>query len=84
MPFIAPAVVGDEPFAVILPDDLIEDGNRGCMAQMVRLYEEKQTSILGVERVHPSETGSYGIVKTGEFQDHQGRSSLLLKNQSLK
>jgi len=62
----AKPVIGDEPFAVILPDDLIEDGARGCMAQMVELYNQKQTSILGVERVHPSETGSYGIVKTGE------------------
>lgn len=62
----AKPVIGDEPFAVILPDDLIEDGTRGCMAQMVELFNEKQTSILGVERVHPSETGSYGIVKTGE------------------
>jgi len=65
-------VVGDEPFAVILADDLIEDGTRGCMAQMVRLYEEKQSSILGVERVDISETGSYGIVKTGEFSGTSG------------
>lgn len=62
-------VVGDEPFAVILPDDLIENGSNGCMAQMVRLYEQKNCSILGVERVDPSETGSYGIVKTGEKTD---------------
>jgi UTP--glucose-1-phosphate uridylyltransferase len=62
----AKPVIGDEPFAVILPDDLIEDGTRGCMAQMVELFNQKQTSILGVERVHPSEAGSYGIVKTGE------------------
>ncbi|MGR8941316.1 MAG: UTP--glucose-1-phosphate uridylyltransferase GalU [Gammaproteobacteria bacterium] len=62
----AKPVIGDEPFAVILPDDMIEDGTRGCMAQMVELFNQKQTSILGVERVHPSETGSYGIVKTGE------------------
>ncbi|MGJ0514125.1 MAG: UTP--glucose-1-phosphate uridylyltransferase GalU [Methylomicrobium sp.] len=62
----AKPVIGDEPFAVILPDDMIEDGTRGCMAQMVELFNQKKTSILGVERVHPSETGSYGIVKTGE------------------
>ncbi|MEF3076684.1 UTP--glucose-1-phosphate uridylyltransferase GalU [Methylobacter sp. Wu1] len=64
--YCARAVVGNEPFAVILADDLIEDAGRGCMAQMVRLYEQKHTSILGVERVDPSETGSYGIVKTRE------------------
>jgi UTP--glucose-1-phosphate uridylyltransferase len=57
--------VGDEPFAVILPDDLIYDGERGCMKQMVDLYAQTQTSILGVERVDPSETDKYGIVRTG-------------------
>lgn len=64
--YCALPVVGDEPFAVILPDDLIEDGVRGCMKQMVDLYSETQASILGVERVDPSETDKYGIVRTGE------------------
>lgn len=62
----ASPVVGDEPFAVILADDLVEDGTRGCVAQMVNLYNEQQTSILAVERVNPADTGSYGIVRTGE------------------
>lgn len=62
----AKPVVGDEPFAVILADDLVEDGTRGCMAQMVELYNQQQCSILAVERVNPADTGSYGIVKTGE------------------
>lgn len=65
--YCAHSVVGDEPFAVILPDDLIEDGSRGCMAQMVELYNEKQCSILGVEPVDPSETDKYGIVRTSDF-----------------
>lgn len=64
--YCALPVVGDEPFAVILPDDLIEDGERGCIKQMVELYAQTQTSILGVERVDPSETDKYGIVRTGE------------------
>jgi UTP--glucose-1-phosphate uridylyltransferase len=62
----AKPVVGDEPFAVILPDDLIYDGTRGCVAQMVQLHEQTNASILGVERVDPSETDKYGIVRTGE------------------
>jgi UTP--glucose-1-phosphate uridylyltransferase len=64
--YCALPVVGDEPFAVILPDDLIEDGDRGCMKQMVDLYAQTQSSVLGVERVDPSETDKYGIVRTGE------------------
>jgi UTP--glucose-1-phosphate uridylyltransferase len=60
----AKPVVGDEPFAVILADDLIENGDKGCMKQMVELFEQKQCSILGVEPVHLLETEKYGIVKT--------------------
>ena len=62
----AKPVIGDEPFAVILADDLVEDATRGCMAQMVKLYDEQHCSILAVERVNPADTGSYGIVRTGE------------------
>ena len=64
--YCARPVVGDEPFAIILPDDLIDDGSRGCIAQMVKLYEETGSSVLGVERVDPSETDKYGIVRTGD------------------
>lgn len=59
-------VIGDEPFAVILADDLVEDATRGCMAQMVKLYDEQHSSILAVELVNPADTGSYGIVRTSE------------------
>lgn len=67
--YCARPVVGDEPFAVILADDMVEDGERGCMAQMVALYEQKKSSILGVERVNPADTASYGIVKTPKSTD---------------
>jgi UTP--glucose-1-phosphate uridylyltransferase len=64
--YCAKPVVGDEPFAVILPDDLIYDGKRGCIKQMVDLYEKTGSSVLGVERVDPKDTDKYGIVRTGE------------------
>ena len=59
----AKPVVGNEPFAVILADDLI-DGAVPCMQQMTALFDKTGSSILGVEDVAPSETGSYGIVDT--------------------
>ncbi|MBE0437147.1 MAG: UTP--glucose-1-phosphate uridylyltransferase GalU [Methylomicrobium sp.] len=62
--YCARPIVGDEPFAVILADDLIEDKDRGCTRQMVSVFNQERSSVLGVERVDPSETGSYGIVKT--------------------
>lgn len=71
--YCAKPVVGDEPFAVILADDLVEDSNRGCMAQMTELFEKEQNSILGVERIDPAETKKYGIVKTSEIHPAIGR-----------
>ncbi|HEB96876.1 MAG TPA: UTP--glucose-1-phosphate uridylyltransferase GalU [Sedimenticola thiotaurini] len=60
----AEPVVGDEPFAVILADDLIDDGERGCLAQMVEQFQQTRCSILATEQVPPEETASYGIVAT--------------------
>ncbi len=69
----AKPIVGDDPFAVILPDDLINDNKAGCLKQMVDLFASKKSSILGVERVDPSATASYGIVKTTEVDTKIGR-----------
>lgn len=55
-------VVGDEPFAVVLADDLIDDGERGVLKQMIDLYPEHGRSILGTELIPPQDTMSYGIV----------------------
>lgn len=55
-------VVGDEPFAVVLADDLIDDGERGVLKQMIDLYPEHERSILGTELIPPQDTMSYGIV----------------------
>ncbi len=57
----AKPVVGNEPFSVILADDLI-DATIPAMQQMVELYHEKGQSILGVQDVLLAETASYGIV----------------------
>jgi len=59
--FCARQIVGNEPFAVILADDLIR-GEPSPLQQMAALYEEHQCSIIGVQRVSREETGSYGIV----------------------
>jgi len=69
----AAAVIGNEPFAVILADDMIDDGTRGCLSQMVEVFNEWNCSILGTERVHPSETQSYGIVKAETIREGLGK-----------
>jgi UTP--glucose-1-phosphate uridylyltransferase len=54
-------VVGDDPFAVILADDLIS-GEPGALKQMVDLFEQRQSSVIGVQTVAREDTGNYGIV----------------------
>ncbi|RJQ48285.1 MAG: UTP--glucose-1-phosphate uridylyltransferase [Gammaproteobacteria bacterium] len=61
-------LIKDEPFAVILADDLIYDGERGCLAQMVAVYEQHRCSLLAVEEVARRDTGKYGIVDSEAWQ----------------
>lgn len=55
-------VVGNDPFAVLLADDLIDGKGKGTVAQMVDVYMQHGSSVLGVEDVEPEETNKYGIV----------------------
>jgi UTP--glucose-1-phosphate uridylyltransferase len=75
----AKPLVGNEPFAVVLPDDLIEDGKRGCLKQMVDLFATEQSSILGVERVDPQETHKYGIVEHVAHAPRVGRLNSIVE-----
>jgi len=61
-------IVGDEPFAVLLPD-MIMRGGGGCLAQMVAAYEKTGGNIIAVEECDPSETDKYGIVGVGDEID---------------
>lgn len=56
--------VGNEPFAVLLADDLLA-GDEPIMQQMTRVYEQNGCSILAVQNVEPADTVNYGIVKCG-------------------
>ena len=66
----AQAAVGNEPFAVILADDLI-DTPKGALKQMVDVYNQSGNSVLGVETIDPSQTGSYGIVEVEKLKSYQ-------------
>src|SRR5882757_11347577 len=58
-------LVGDEPFAVLLADDLMA-AEPGCLAQMVAAYNETGGNMLAVEECDPARTDQYGIVGVGE------------------
>lgn len=56
-------IVGDEPFSVLLADDLINSKGKGCLGQMIDVYSTIKSSILAVQPVEKSETKKYGIVE---------------------
>ncbi|MGB5261800.1 MAG: UTP--glucose-1-phosphate uridylyltransferase GalU [Gammaproteobacteria bacterium] len=62
----AAPIVGDEPFAVILADDLICTGLNCVLSQMVSVYNDRECSVLGVEEVPHEDTDRYGIIDPEE------------------
>ncbi len=64
----AKPVMNDEPFAVILADDLI-DGEPPVMKQMAEVFAREGRSVLGVQEVPRDQTASYGIVKTSRIDE---------------
>ena len=58
----AESAVGDEPFAVILPDDLICNDGKNCMQQMIEAYDAHGGSIIGTQTVAIEESDKYGMV----------------------
>jgi len=60
----ARAIVGDEPFAIFLPDELMI-GTPGCMKQMVEAYEEIGGNVISVLEVPHEEVSSYGVIAPG-------------------
>ena len=63
----ARAIVGDEPFAIFLPDELMiaNKGSTGCMKQMVEAYEEVGGNLISVLEVPDEEVSSYGVIAPG-------------------
>ena len=60
----ARAIVGDEPFAILLPDELMV-GTPGCMAQMVEAYHEVGGNLISVLEVPREEVSNYGVIDPG-------------------
>lgn len=56
-------MVGDEPFAVLLADDVIH-GPQPALAQMMKVYEEFGTSVIGLQAVPPAEVVHYGVIES--------------------
>lgn len=77
-------VVGDEPFAVLLADDLMDNGSgpSTVMKQMVEVYERERASVLAVQNVAREETKSYGIVSTTPWSPRTERINGMVEKPS--
>lgn len=80
----AKPIVGDEPFAVLLPDDLIWNGRQGsggpgALKQMADAAEASGASVIAVQDVPREQTASYGIVATEGFNGRSGRITQIVE-----
>lgn len=79
----AKPVVGDEPFGVILPDDLIWNGavgsGKGALRQMAELADAEQAGVIAVEEVPHDQTDKYGIVDATRIDERSARISHMVE-----
>ncbi len=66
--FTARDIVGNEPFAVILPDDII-DSEVPCLKRMIDIYDKYGAGVVAVERVRDEDTRKYGIIAPEDVAD---------------
>ncbi|TKI68916.1 UTP--glucose-1-phosphate uridylyltransferase GalU [Sulfurimonas crateris] len=62
-------LIGDEPFAVVLADDLCDNNGSSVLSQMVTLYEKYRCSIVAVEEIPPQDSNKYGVIAGNMEED---------------
>ncbi len=70
----AESVIGDEPFAILLADDLIRNSGDGALAQLIGVHNRTGASVIGVEEIPEEKTRSYGVV--GVNTDENGLQAI--------
>lgn len=78
----AKEVIGNEPFAVLLPDDVIWNRGPGALKQMADAAQSSGASVIAVQDVPREQTASYGIVATDAFHARQGRIRAIVEKPS--
>lgn len=68
----ARSLIQDEPFAIILADDLMQTKDKNCLEQLIDKYEERQCSIVAVEAVAEHQVRNYGVVGFAAYEMHGG------------
>ena len=67
--YCAKSFVGNEPFAILLGDDIVYNEGKSCLKQLIDCYNEHKTTILGVQSVEPENVCKYGIVDGITIED---------------
>lgn len=65
----AKPAIGNEPFAILLADDLIDGGEKGCLKQMVDVFSHYNTGVIAVQPVPKEDTDKYGIVEVKQIDE---------------
>jgi UTP--glucose-1-phosphate uridylyltransferase len=65
----AKSFIANEPFAVLLGDDIVQNDGKPCLKQMIEAYDEYKTTILGVQEVPDGDVDKYGIVDGKHIED---------------
>ncbi|BCD59855.1 MULTISPECIES: UTP--glucose-1-phosphate uridylyltransferase GalU [unclassified Nitratiruptor] len=66
---VGQTLIGNEPFGVVLADDLCEGEGKGVLAQMVELYHKYKTSIVAVMEVEQKDVSKYGVISGKEIDE---------------
>lgn len=74
--------VGNQPFAVILPDDMVDNPQAGCLKQMVDCQADASTSVIAVEEVPQEDVSSYGIVSIEDEQANPSKIKYMVEKPS--
>jgi len=69
-------LIGDEPFAVLLADDLCDCDNDGVLAQLIKIHNKYQCSVIAIEEVPMNKTNQYGII-SGNLLDNSNNTFLV-------
>lgn len=72
-------VVGNQAFAVLLPDDLIDAGSTNCLQEMIKRYQQHQASVVAVEEVALQDVSKYGIIALVKGDPYQRINTMIEK-----
>ncbi|WP_066175314.1 UTP--glucose-1-phosphate uridylyltransferase GalU [Bacillus marinisedimentorum] len=69
---VASRFIGDEPFAVLLGDDIVHSPGNPCLKQLIDVYDRYNSSVIGVQQVPEEDVSKYGVISTSKGQIDKG------------